>query len=198
MKSIRRFLLSAFCLLLAAYCFGQTRPPQDASHFVYQTSLSLGYGVGKHYIFSDTLTNENLSFEVQQILAYQFTNSFFTGMGAGLDFWFYDKEVSTFIPMFANATVKFMNKKTAPFLFANFGYAFKWQTAQKVDVPIFYGTKAGIYFQSGLGCNVKFSEKLSLLLSAYYKLQQSAIKYRGKVIEQQLFHFAGIKIGLLY
>ncbi|MDR2972340.1 MAG: hypothetical protein LBU83_10495 [Bacteroidales bacterium] len=203
------FLFSAFCFLIILYisiegCFAQAKKaPKDSPHFVYQSSLSLAYGIGKNYNGTSTLPNGNLSFEIQQIIAYQFNNYFFTGVGTGLDFWFCEKKTSTFIPIYANATAKFMDKKTAPFLFVNLGYAFKWQVEKKIEENIFYGTKAGIFFQTGLGLNLKFSEKLSLLFSAYYKMQQSAIQFRESPLllaetKNQLFHFIGIKIGVLY
>jgi hypothetical protein len=179
------------------------KPPQDAPHFVYPTSLSLSYGMGKNFTGFETLPNGNISFEIQQVLAYQFNNAFFAGMGAGLDFWFYDKKISTFIPIFANATIKILDKKTSPFIFTNIGYAFKWQVEKKLEENVFYGTKAGIHFQAGAGVNLKFSEKLSLLFAAYYKMQQSAIQYRESDLllaetNNQLFHFIGIKISILY
>ena len=159
--------------------------------------------MGRNFTGFETEPNGNISFEIQQVLAYQFTNCFFTGIGTGLDFWFYDKKVSTFIPIFANATVKFMDKKTAPYIFTNIGYAFKWQVEKKIEENVFYGSKAGIYFQTGVGINLKFSEKISLLFSVYYKMQQSAIQYRETDLllaetNNQLFHFLGIKIGILY
>ena len=193
-----------FCFLLSFSCFGQAvQSPKDAPHFVYQTSIGMGYGMGKIFVEKDTFPNGNFTFEIQQLLAYQFNNHFFTGVGAGLDFWFYDKQTSTFIPIFANVTVKLMNKKTAPFAFANFGYSFKWQTEQKLEDVVFYGTKAGIYLQAGVGLNLKFSDKLSLLMTAYYKMQNSAVKVRESElilseIDKIYFHFVGIKIGLLY
>ena len=185
-------------------CFGQAKKaPQDSPHFVYQSSLSLAYGMGKIFNGSDNVPNSNISFEIQQVIAYQFNNYFFTGVGAGLDFWFCDKKTSPFIPIYANITAKFIDKKTAPFVFANVGYAFKWQVEKKMEENIFYGTKAGIYFQSGVGLNLKFSEKISLLLSAYYKLQQSAVQFRESELllaetKNQLFHFIGVKIAVLY
>jgi len=199
--------ISTLCFLLLLcplFGFAQGKPqPKDAPHFVYPTSISLSYGMGNIINGFDTLVNRSISLEIQQFFAYQFTNYFFTGIGAGLDFWFYDKKVSTFIPLFANATVKLMNRKTSPFVFANIGYAFKWQVEKKIDENVFYGTKAGLYFQTGLGLNLKFSEKLSLLFAAYYKMQQSDVQYRESDLllaktPNQLFHFVGIKISVLY
>ena len=205
LSKIKNIALLVLCFHFGIFaCFAQNiMSPKDAPRFVYPTSLSLAYGVGNIYTGFDTLPNGNISCEIQQILAYQFNNYFFTGIGAGLDFWFYDKKVSTFIPIFANATVKLMDKKTSPYIFANIGYAFKWQVEKRSDENVFYGTKHGIHFQMGLGVNVKFSEKLSLLFSAYYKMQQSAVQYRESDLllaetKNQLFHFIGIKIGLLY
>jgi hypothetical protein len=205
---IFRILIFVFFIFnfqfLILNCFAQgIRPPQDAPHFVYQSSLLGAIGMGKNFTGLDSAANGNISFEVQQVIAYQFNNYFFTGGGVGMDFWFNEKQTSTFIPIFANATVKFMNKKTSPFMFANVGYAFKWQAQKKIEEKMFWGTKAGIYFQTGVGVNLKFSEKLSLLFSAYYKMQQSANQYRETALllaetENQLFHFAGIKIGILF
>jgi len=204
MKNIIFFFLLTTYSLIPFFSFAQEKKtPKDMPHFVYQTSLSLAYGVGTNFNGNEDITNNNISFDIQQLLAYQFNNYFFTGVGAGLDFWFCEKKTSTFIPIFANATVKFIDKKTAPFLYANLGYAFKWQVEKKEEDDVFYGTKHGIFFQSGLGLNLKFSEKLSLLFSAYYKMQQSAIQYREDLLllaetKIQLFHFIGIKIGVLY
>ncbi|MCL1850138.1 MAG: hypothetical protein FWF70_01830 [Bacteroidetes bacterium] len=198
------FVLCFLLLLGVTSCFGQQmKAPKDAPHFVYPTSVALAYGIGNTFNGSDMVANGNISCEIQQVFAYQFTNYFFTGVGAGLDFWFYDKKTSTFIPIFANATVKLMDKKTAPFIFTNIGYAFKWQVQNPLDEDVFYGTKAGIHFQSGLGVNLKFSEKISLLFAAYYKMQQSANKFRESDLvlaetSNQLFHFIGIKISILY
>jgi len=193
-----------FLLFSVTSVFAQgKKAPIDQPHFVYQSSLSLAYGMGKISTGHEKVANSNLAFEIQQVIAYQFNNYFFTGLGAGLDFWFCDKKTSPFIPIYANATVKFMDKKTAPFLFANLGYAFKWQVVKKVEENIFYGTKAGIHFQTGVGLNLKFSEKISLLLSAYYKMQQSAVQFRESDLllaetKNQLFHFIGVKIAVLY
>jgi hypothetical protein len=201
---LRSYGLLSCSLFSFLLCFGQApKSPKDSPRFVYQSSLSIAYGVGKINTDFNTLPNQNLSFEIQQVIAYQFNNYFFTGIGAGLDFWFCDKKVSTFIPIFANATVKFLDKKTAPFAYANLGYAFKWQAEKKAEENVFYGTKAGIYLQSGVGLNLKFSEKISLLFSAYYKMQQSTVQYRESELllaetKNQLFHFVGIKIGVLY
>jgi hypothetical protein len=199
-----RFLLSAFCLLQIS--FAQVKINQeDAPRFVYQTSVSSSYGVGKLFAQMDTFPNSNFSLEIHQVIAYQFYKYFFTGIGVGLDFWFCDKKTSTFIPFYANVTVKFINKKMAPFLFVNIGYSFKWQVQKKLEDNLFYGTKAGLFFQTGVGLNIKFSEKLSLLFSPYYKVQQSAIQYREEGSElllaetkTQFFHFVGLRIGLLY
>ena len=201
LRSYGLLIVLLFCILP---CFGQAKKaPKDSPHFVYQSSLSLAYGMGKIFNGSDNVPNSNISFEIQQVIAYQFNNYFFTGVGTGLDFWFCDKKTSPFIPIYANITAKFMDKKTAPFVFANVGYAFKWQVEKKMEENIFYGSKAGIYFQSGVGLNLKFSEKISLLLSAYYKMQQSAVQFRESELllaetKNQLFHFIGVKIAVLY
>jgi len=201
---LRSYSFMALYLFSIQLCLAQTKKtPKDAPRFVYQSSLSTAYGLGKINTGYDTVSNSNLAFEIQQVIAYQFNNFFFTGVGAGLDFWFSDKKVSTFIPIFANATVKFMDKKTAPFLFANLGYAFKWQVEKKNEDNVFYGNKAGIFLQGGVGLNLKFSEKISFLLSAYYKMQQSTVQYRENELllaetKNQLFHFIGVKIAVLY
>jgi len=202
-KLFLSFLLLSF-LFITPFGFAQgLQSPKDAPRFVYPSSVALSYGLGKNFNGFNTFPNQILSVEIQQIIAYQFNNYFFTGMGTGLDFWIYNKKVSTFIPIFANITAKLIDKKTSPFVFANIGYAFKWYTTKKNEEDFFYGSKKGIHFQAGLGVNLKFSDKVSLLFSAYYKMQQSAVQYREAEFlfpetSNQLFHFVGIKIGVLY
>ena len=202
--SSHHLIITSILLFSLTFGFAQgLQSPKDSPRFVYPTSVALSYGLGNNYNGFTTFPNQNLSVEIQQVIAYQFNNYFFTGMGAGLDFWIYNKKLSTFIPMFANITAKLMDKKTSPFVFANVGYAFKWHTTKKNDEDFFYGSKNGIHFQGGLGLNLKFSEKISLLFSAYYKMQQSAVQYRENEFlfpetKNQLFHFVGIKIGVLY
>lgn len=210
MKKIVFYLIPFFFCLLPLFVFGQSKKGLSSSRFVYQTSASVSYGVGELF-WGDSLSktldscnNPNVSIEIQQILAYQFNNYVYAGVGAGLDFWIgNEKTLSVFVPIFANVTVKFMDKKTAPFLFANLGYAFKWQVEQKSDKEVFYGTKAGLFFQAGLGLNVKFSDKISLLLAPQYRLQQSAIEYRiddflVAETKNRLFHSVGLKVGVLF
>ena len=212
---LKPFFKNIFCFLLFASCFlhisfAQITPQQqqtarNVKRFVYQTSLSMAYGVGKNYVADDDtkLPNTNFSFEAQQLIAYQFNRYFYTGGGAGADIWLTEKKISAFIPMFLNATVKFVDWKVAPYAYVNVGYAFKWQVEKKVEDDIFYGNRAGLYVQTGLGFNIAFSDNLSLLLSPYYKLQLSAVQYRENELllvetKMQPFHFVGIKIGLLY
>jgi len=190
-------------------CFAQERESlqqlRNVKRFVYQTSASLAYGVGENFGGNDAVfPNTNFSIEIQQLIAYQFNHYVYAGAGAGADLWLTnDYKMSVFIPIFANLTVKFIEKKLVPFVYANIGYGFKWQMEKKVDDDLFYGTKAGLYFQAGAGFNMKFSDRFSLLLSPYYKLQMSAIKYRESELilaetGTQFFHFVGIKLGFLY
>ena len=209
-KNSFRFLPFVFCLLfIAPTCFAQERESlqqlRNVKRFVYQTSASLAYGVGENFGERDAVVpNSNFSIEIQQLVAYQFNHYVYAGVGAGADLWLTnDYKMSVFIPIFANATVKFMEKKMAPFGYANIGYGFKWQMGKKVDDYLFYGTKAGLYFQVGAGFNIKFSDRFVLLLSPYYKLQMSTISYRESELilattPTQLFHFVGIRIGFLY
>ncbi|HRR04983.1 MAG TPA: hypothetical protein P5215_06900, partial [Bacteroidales bacterium] len=74
-----------------------------------------------------------------------------------------------------------------------------------------HAATTGFHAETGLGVKVKIKENLEFLLAAHYKLQQSDLKY--SVIDpnvtnypsistnrskNMLYHFVGLKVGVLY
>ena len=198
----------AFCLILIMG-YAQPRGTKQDSKFVYQSSLSFTSGLGNLNFEERHLANRIPVFGIQQILAYQFNNYVFTGIGTGLDIWSH----TAFIPLFANVSVNFTDKKIVPHWYANLGYSFKWYMSSEPEAMtrVIHGATPGFYGESGLGVNVKISDKLSLLILANYKMQNSMLKYSvvipGQVdfsqystnrSQNMFYHFIGLKVAVLY
>lgn len=202
------FLSISFCSILL-WGIAQPRGTKQSSKFVYQSSLSFASGLGNFYFEERNLPNRIPVVGIQQILAYQFNDYIFTGIGTGLDIW----KHTAFIPLFANISVNFTDKKIVPHWYANVGYSFKWYMSPEPEpiTRVIHGATPGLYGESGFGINVKISDKLSLLVLANYKIQNSQLKYSvaipGQVDFSQystnrsksiFYHFVGLKVAVLY
>lgn len=209
---MKKILIISLCLLCFTSGFSQTKEnyknPKD-SKFVFMTSVGVYGGVGDFQIPNRTIKNRMFSVEASQLLAYQFNPYFFMGVNLGIDFWRY----TAFIPIGLNLSVNFTKTKIAPHWYVNMGYSFKWymnQTPEK-NTRVIHGAATGPFVESGLGINVKVSEKVSLLILADYKMQHSSIKYSVLYPDEpdnseyftnsekkNHYHFVGVKFGILY
>jgi hypothetical protein len=198
--------LGLYCAIFAA-CAQQPRGQE--SKFVYMSSLGFNSGIGNIRIPDKIIPVRNAEFFLQQLLAYQFNNYVFTGIGAGINIW----KRTAFIPVYAAIHVNFMDRRVSPHWYLNAGYAFKWymKTEPEALTRVIHGATTGIYGESGFGVKVKVSDKFSVLAIANYMLQQSTIRY--SVInpgesdfsayatnrsQTALYHFVGFKVGFLY
>ncbi len=198
----------AFCSIIMLG-FAQPRGTKQTSKFVYQSSLSFASGVSNLNFEERSLQNRIPVFGIQQILAYQFNSYIFTGIGTGLDIW----KHTAFIPLFANVSVNFTDKKIAPHWYANIGYSFKWYMSPEPEsmTRVIQGSTPGLYGESGFGINVKLNDKVALLVLANYKMQNSKLKYSVAIPGEPdfsqystnrsksfFYHFVGLKVAVLY
>jgi len=198
-------------LILCGIVYGISAQPsqKQESKFVYATSLGFNSGLGNIRIPNKTVPVRMAEFFLQQLLAYQFNNYVYTGIGAGITIW----KRTAFIPIYAALHINFMDRKVTPHWYCNIGYSFKWymKTEPEALTRVIHGATTGIYGESGFGVKVKVSDKFSVLAVANYMLQQSSIRY--SVIEPNepdfsayatnrsqtaLYHFVGFKVGFLY
>jgi len=195
------------CSVVWGVCAQQ--PRKQEAKFVYMSSLGFNSGVGSIRIPDKTVPVRNAEFLLQQLLAYQFNNYVFTGVGAGINIW----KRTAFIPIYAALHVNFIDRKVSPHWYLNAGYSFKWYMNNKPEAltRIIHGNASGIYGESGLGVKIKVSDKFSVLTVVNYVLQQSTIRY--SVVEPNepdfsayatnrsqtaLYHFVGFRVGFLY
>ncbi|MCQ2272301.1 MAG: hypothetical protein MJZ72_05890 [Bacteroidales bacterium] len=208
----KTILIIGLCFIIFANGFSQTRDnykdPKD-SKFVFMTTIGVAGGIGDIEIPNRTIKNRLFAIQVNQLLAYQFNQNFFMGVNLGMDFWRY----TAFIPVSLNLSVNFTKTKIAPHWYANMGYSFKWymnQTPEK-NTKVIHGANPGPFVETGLGINIKVSEKVSLLILGTYKMQHSNIKYSvsdpnepdnseyfTNSEKEHHYHFAGVKFGILY
>lgn len=185
--------------------------------FVFMTSLGFSSGVGQIHLPDYNRTNDDwkiisnkiTNVMIHQFIGYQFNNYFYMGVGAGIDIW----NRTAFIPLYLNLSVNMIDKKVAPVAYVNMGYSFKWYMQSTPEAPDYaiHGSDMGPMGEAGLGLRVKFNSKLSLVISGVYKAQLTSICYTSNqndmdyasiytddVKKNQLYHFAGVRVGLMY
>lgn len=212
MKNVRN-LISALCILAFTFALteaeAQKAMRKQQHKFVYMTSMGYSFAFGDLELEDKTVANRNPSTQVNQLLGYQFGDNFYMGLGVGMDFWRH----TAFVPVYWNLSVNVLRRKVSPMLYLNAGYGFKWYISSQPEIMtrVIHGTKTGPMVEAGLGVRVRFNERLSLNIAGAYKFQHSAIRYSvveagapdysqyyGNRIKNVFYHFAGIRIGIMY
>ncbi|MDR2868697.1 MAG: hypothetical protein LBV46_04060, partial [Bacteroidales bacterium] len=166
-------------LLLMIVCFASAVSAQKMKvheqRFIFQSSLGFVAGVGDFALPDRHFQNRTSAFTIQQLLGYQFNPYVHLGVGAGLNFW----KRTAFIPLFAGINVNFIDRRVSPLWYLNVGYSFKWYMKSDPEpiTRVIHGATPGIFGETGLGVKFKVIEKLSVLFSVNYQLQQSQINY---------------------
>lgn len=207
-------MICAAILLMFGTAQAQWKAQQE-SKFIYMTGLGYATGFGHIDLPDDegdifkTIYNKNRNLQINQLLAYQFNNYFYMGIGAGLDFWNY----TAFVPVYLNLSVNMTNTRIAPMAYLNLGYSFKWylqSTPEKMD-RVVHGTATGPMGEFGLGMKIRITDKVSIMLAGVYKAQYSNIRYTilrpeevdmsaysTNSVKNVLYHSAGVRIGVIY
>ena len=206
-----KYLYLSFLLFLAlGQLHAQSLRNNSLRRFIYQTSLGYANGVGKiYYNTNSNVINTIPTFRVQQQLACQLNHYFSLGVGAGVDVW----RKNAFIPIFGTFNVNFMKGRVAPHLYLNGGYAFKWYVTSQPD-PIYriiHATRPGPYAEGGVGVKLTMTERLSLVIDINYLFFYSQINYSVREdgqpdyshiatnrYDKVPYHFAGVRLGLIY
>lgn len=98
-------------------------------------------------------------------------NKWFGGIGTGLDY--YNNKRS--IPVFAEISRNFKDKRKTPFIYADLGYNFSSITmnnritSEKKD----YNQKGGLYYEAGAGYKFRLARKMQWGFSLAYSHKQS-------------------------
>ncbi|MEG2070745.1 MAG: hypothetical protein RR034_05155 [Bacteroidales bacterium] len=202
-------LLLTMTLLLGTSAQAQKKFRPNERRFVYMSSLNFSAGVGQLKFDDRSIKNDIPTIQVDQLLAYQFNSHFFMGVGAGINVWKY----TAFIPLYLNVSVNFMKTKITPHWYANMGYAFKWYVESRPEkmTKVINGAVPGPYGETGLGIHVKITDKVGILVLAHYRMLYSSVKYStigGNEVDfsqyatnrakNVLYHFAGVRLGILY
>ncbi len=212
---MKKIITIIICLCCVFGSYAQNKDARENvrnakdSKFVFMTTIGVAGGVGSIKIPDREIQNRLFAIQVNQLLAYQFNPYFFMGVNLGIDFWRY----TAFIPLTLNLSVNFTKTRIKPHWFANMGYSFKWYMNQKPELTtkVIQGGNPGPVVETGLGINIKVSEKVSLLILATYKMQHSCVKYSVEIPNEpdnseyftnaeknHHYHFGGVKFGILY
>lgn len=196
-------------ILTCTFVNAQTGMIRQEHKFVYMTSLGYANGFGNIVLENKTVVNKNPNFQLNQLLAYQFNDYFYMGIGASVDVWHY----TAFVPVYLNFSVNMTSKDIAPMAYLNVGYGFKWYISSKPETMtrVIHGATTGPMGEGGLGIRIRFNDKLSLVVAGCYKAQLSSIRYTivkdgeqdfsaysTNSIKRVLYNFAGVRVGLMY
>ncbi len=207
---IKKLLFLSLCcaLILPLSLSGQRSKFKDESRFVYVTNLQMLSGIGSLEFDNRSNINNSANFGIQQVFAYQFNNHFFMGVGTGLSIW----KKSTFIPLFMNLSVSFIDRRVTPHWNLNAGYSFKWYTDSRPDKNrLRHGTTPGLFGETGLGIKFNAKETLAILFMVNYSIQHSYVEYSdelqadesyaalyGNASAPLFYQFIGVKLGIQF
>lgn len=158
---MKRLFLSLFLVLSACLAFPQSsnRTIGDACHTSgYRGFIDFGGAIGTGG--ADGVLSLTTSH------GYQVVPYFYVGAGLSLDYHFI---YGTFLPIFANARVNFINNYITPFFDVKVGYS-----------PI----GSGVYFSPTIGVDYSMNRNIGLTFSLGYQMQ-------GADIDQETWYYYG-------
>ena len=208
--NLKKQLLTLLLLfLMIGTTFAQSMDRRQERKFVYLTSVGFSTGLGIIKYEERSLSNTIPLIKVDQVLAYQFNNYIFTGVGVGVNAW----KNAVFMPLFLNVSVNVLDKPISPHWYLNAGYSMKWHTSQKPEqnTRVLHGATPGFYGETGIGAHLNYMKKVSFIFSVSYTVQDTYMKYSvvkqgepdlSMIITNQekrtLYHFIGAKVGIRY
>jgi hypothetical protein len=163
---------------------------QGFKRWEYTVMAEFGCGLGfmRALIeYSDTRESQSsLMFNV--INGFKVSPRFQLGLGCGIDFW----STMTFFPMYANLRWNFSKTEPTFFAYTDGGYSFGWMKD--------YGriNMGGIMAAAGLGVKFRISSKMSMFVTAGYKLQRVLGQWQDSypIRWPQNAHFFNFKTGV--
>lgn len=210
LSKTKNILLAGFMIFLSLFDLN-AQPGMNVQErkFVYMTSAGCAFGVGNIRLENRTIANRNPDYRLDQLIAYQFNDNFYMGVGAGIELWRH----TAFVPVYLNLSVNMLRRKLSPMAYLNAGYGFKWYISSQPETMtrVIHGSKTGPLGEAGLGICIRFDRRISLNIAACYKFQYSAIRYTvvqpgtqdfsqysTNSMKNVFYHFAGVRIGIMY
>lgn len=115
---------------------------------------------------------DNTSVTIHNINGYQFKRFIAPGLGFGFDrFGSYRT-----VPVYAHLKGYIMDRKVAPYYFADAGYGFAWYNTTNEEAYKVTDVHGGFYWQVGLGYRISYPHS-AMLLTLGYKNQNAGLKY---------------------
>jgi len=149
-----KFILIIVIILQSADVNGQKNKP--AFHSVLQAGILEG--------------KEGTSFQLQSINGIKYRN-WSTGIGVGLDYYH-----TRSIPVFLDIRKMIFNRSQSPFIYASGGYNFPWLRTRDEFMYNDIDSKAGLYYDAGIGYQLSVLKNNSLFFSAGYSFKRFSEK----------------------
>jgi hypothetical protein len=106
--------------------------------------------------------DEGTAFQLQTINGAQY-KGWFAGLGVGLDYY-----GTRSVPLFLDLRKDILNRKNTPFVYANAGVNYVWQTTSEKNIYSKSSFDSKLYYDFGIGYKAGIGRNNALLLSLGY------------------------------
>jgi hypothetical protein len=161
--NIRNVGIAIFYLAISQLTYGQN---SDVNYKGYTNITEIIYSIGTEDVKIDnTIIEKSNSIGITTVNGYQFNKYFSVGLGIGFE----KIENKSFIPLFLDARMSFLQGKIHPTLNGIIGYL----------SPIYNLGEHFLFINPSAGIRVELSDKISYLLNIGFKWYRQETTYSG-------------------
>jgi hypothetical protein len=191
-------LVSCF-LYLSLPAFAQDDDDEGEDKDKGKKSFNLHHTAEVGFSLGGQLSNDNFVYETGRLFQYtadvQVSARVYYGLGIGVEKF----DTETFVPLTASFKGLLKKKDSTPYLTAQLGYAFGYNS--NVNDYAGYSYQGGLLFSPGFGYKLSVKDKYSILFSVNYKHQFATLKYETfdrQVFRDNLnFDLLSFRVGIL-
>ncbi|MEP7168137.1 MAG: hypothetical protein ABI855_02080 [Bacteroidota bacterium] len=150
-------------------------PDKKSSSFIKYTNLTqLGFAFGVGAMPHTYGNNKTNIIRMSTINGIKIGSYFSTGIGIGLDYYFYHNQNSLSLPVYLDLRFNILGNQVTPVIFFNIGNSFKTNT----NDGYYYNNYNGLMFEPGFEVKIP-AGKIAVNFSFSYLMQQSSYSYTG-------------------
>jgi hypothetical protein len=128
------------------------------------------------YYYNTTGNRDDVGISLHTVNGYQIWPYLYAGAGVGLDRFITYQQ--SFAPVYLRLASEFLKKRITPYVFADVGYSFMFENyVPDPSEYAYYHNYGGLYITAGAGLRIYTRSRVSFVISAGYKRNNSESKY---------------------